>query len=89
MAFMFGRVGDRLIGLACTLLALVLILPIPFGNMLPALSVGVLAFSLIQRDGFLALIGYGLAGISAGVLMFAADVVIDAVRHLVNWFEAA
>jgi hypothetical protein len=89
MAFMFGRVGDRLIGLVCTLLALVLILPIPFGNMLPALSVGVLAFSLIQRDGFLALIGYGLAGISAGVLMFAADVVIDAVRHLVNWFEAA
>ena len=78
-----------MIGVVCTLLALVLILPIPFGNMLPALTIGVLAFSLVQRDGLFALLGYALAAISAGVLVFAADVVIDAVRHLVNWFDAA
>lgn len=89
LAFMFGGVGDRLIGVVCTLLALVLILPIPFGNMLPALTIGVLGFSLVQRDGLFALLGYGLAAVSAGVLVFAADVVIDAVRHLVNWLNAA
>ncbi|MEO6338522.1 MAG: exopolysaccharide biosynthesis protein, partial [Caulobacteraceae bacterium] len=48
---MFGSVGDRLIGLAITLLALVLILPIPLGNMLPAASVAALSFGLVQRDG--------------------------------------
>lgn len=87
--FLFGPMGDRLIGLVCTLLALVLILPIPFGNLLPALTIGVLAFSLVQRDGVFALLGYGLAAVSGGVLFLAADVVIDAVRHLVNWFGAA
>lgn len=89
MSLLFGRVGDRVLGLVCTLLALVLILPIPFGNLLPALTIGVLAFSLVQRDGVFALLGYGLAASSAFVLFLAADVVIDGVRHLVNWFGAA
>jgi hypothetical protein len=89
LLFLFGAMGDRLIGLVCTLLALVLILPIPFGNLLPALTIGVLAFSLVQRDGFFALLGYGLAAASGAVLFLAADVVIDAVRHLVNWFGGA
>jgi hypothetical protein len=89
LSFLFGGAGDRLLGLVCTLLALVLILPIPFGNLLPALTIGVLAFSLVQRDGVFALLGYGLAAVSAGVLFLAADLVIDGVRHLVNWFGAA
>src|SRR5690606_36314235 len=42
-SFMFGPVGDRMIGLICFLLSLVLILPIPLGNMLPAASVSVFA----------------------------------------------
>jgi hypothetical protein len=89
LGFLFGGLGDRLLGLVCTLLALILILPIPFGNLLPALTIGVLAFSLVQRDGVFALLGYGLAAASAGVLFLAADVVIEGVRHLVNWFGAA
>ena len=89
LGFLFGGLGDRLLGLVCTLLALILILPIPFGNLLPALTIGVLAFSLVQRDGVFALLGYGLAAASAGVLFLAADVVIAGVRHLVNWFGAA
>lgn len=89
LVFLFGGAGDRLLGLVCTLLALILILPIPFGNLLPALTIGVLAFSLVQRDGVFALLGYGLAAASAGVLVLAADVVIEGVRHLVNWFGAA
>lgn len=88
LSFLFGSVGDRLLGLVCSLLAFVLILPIPFGNLLPALTIGVLAFSLVQRDGVFALLGYALAAVSAGVLFLAADVVIAGVRHLVNWFGA-
>ena len=87
--FMFGAVGDRLIGLICTLLSFVLILPIPFGNLLPALTIGVLGFALAQRDGVLALLGYLLAATSGGVLVFSANVVIDAVHHLVGWISGA
>jgi hypothetical protein len=89
LVFMFGPVGDRLIGLICTLLSFVLILPIPLGNLLPALTIAVLAFSMVQRDGLLALAGYALAATSGAVLFLSAGVVIAAIHHLVGWFGGA
>ena len=89
LGFMFGPVGDRAIGLVCTLLALVLILPIPFGNLLPAAAVAVLAFSLVQRDGVLALLGHLLALASLGVLVLTAGAVAAAAKHLLSWVGAA
>lgn len=86
LTWMFGSVGDRFIGLACTALALVLILPIPFGNMLPAATVGVLSLSLIQRDGVLASVGYMLFAASVGVLVMTANVAIAAAQRLMNIF---
>ena len=53
LTFLFGPVGERLIGVVCTLLAFVLILPIWGGNFLPATAVTVLALSLILKDGVL------------------------------------
>ena len=81
-ASMFGSVGRRLIGLVCTALALVLILPIPLGNMLPALAVSTLSFSLIQRDGLVALIGLAFATASAGVLVVAAHIIVKAFQQM-------
>lgn len=89
LTFLFGPVGQRLIGLVCTVLAVVLILPIPLGNLLPAASVSVLALALIQRDGILALIGYGAALASASVLVLAASVVIRAFQGLMALLSAA
>lgn len=82
LVFLFGSVGQRLIGVVCTILAVVLILPIPLGNILPATAVTVLSFSLIQRDGILALLGYALAAASAGVLVLAAHVIISMAQHI-------
>ena len=61
-----------------------LILPIPFGNMLPAATVGVLSLSLIQRDGVLATIGYALFAASVGVLVMTANVAIAAAYRLMH-----
>jgi hypothetical protein len=82
LGFLFGSVGDRAIGVICTLLALVLILPIPLGNILPAAAISVLSLSLALRDGVLALVGYGLAGLSATVLALAAGVVVEAAQRV-------
>jgi len=82
LAFMFGRLGDAAIGIVCTLLAAVLILPIPLGNMLPAASIVALALSLTQRDGLLAIVGYVLAIVSAGVLILSGQLVVAAVHRL-------
>lgn len=84
LTWVFGSVGDRLIGLACTLLALVLILPIPFGNVLPAAAVGVLSLALIQRDGALAILGYLLFAASVGVLVMTANVAVAAAHRLMH-----
>ncbi|HEX5379794.1 MAG TPA: exopolysaccharide biosynthesis protein [Phenylobacterium sp.] len=75
-AFAFGRFGDLMIGIVCTLLAAVLILPIPLGNMLPAAAVVTLALSLTQRDGLLTMLGYGLSLASAGVLFITGHIVV-------------
>lgn len=85
----FGAVGDRIIGAICAALAFILILPIPLGNLLPALTIGVFGFALFSRDGIFAIAGYLLAGFSAFLIYLAADVVIGGVRLLVNWLGAA
>jgi hypothetical protein len=73
--FFVGPSGRRLIGLICTVLAFVLILPIPLGNMLPAATVSVFSLALIQRDGVVALFGYAFGAASVGALVLAANLI--------------
>ena len=82
LSFVFSGPGQRLIGLVCTLFALVLILPIPLGNMLPAAAVSVLSLSLVQRDGLLALVGYALTAASVGVLVLAGGLIAQAAERV-------
>jgi len=89
LSFFFGPVGQRLIGLICTLLAFVLILPIPLGNTLPAAAVTVLSLSLVQRDGALALFGYSLAIASVGVLVLAAGVILQLGERFMTMIASA
>ena len=72
LAFLTGRGGTRLVGVACTLIAVVLILPIPFANLVPSMACGVFAMGLTRRDGLLILAGYAL--IVVAVLVVALGV---------------
>ena len=49
---------EHMIGLVCLVLALLLVLPIPLGNVLPALAISLLALGLLERDGIWVLAGY-------------------------------
>lgn len=84
LVVLFNPIGERLIGLVCTALAVVLILPIPGGNILPALAVSALAFALIQRDGLIALGGYAVAVASASILVLAAHIVVSMLQHFLS-----
>ncbi len=53
-----GAVGQRAFGALCLLLALVLMLPVPFGNLMPALAISVLSLGLLERDGAWVLGGF-------------------------------
>lgn len=43
--------ADRLTGLACFVLSLILALPIPFGNIPPAITISAFALGMIESDG--------------------------------------
>lgn len=45
------------IGLVCLLLSLIVFLPIPLGNMLPALAICLMALGILERDGLWVLAG--------------------------------
>ncbi len=53
--------AERLIGIVSFALAIILFLPIPLVNILPAAAITCLALGLAERDGIAALIGYVLA----------------------------
>lgn len=88
LTWMFGAGGERLVGVACSALAFVLILPIPLGNILPSITIGLFGLALVQRDGFLAIAATLLTLASLGALMVGVSAAWLALRHLlvvVGW----
>jgi hypothetical protein len=84
LTFLFGPVGDRVIAFVCFLLSLILILPIPLGNMAPAAAIAVFGLAMIQRDGILALAAYAISALSFGLLFIGGKAAIAAVEALIG-----
>lgn len=59
--------AERLIGMVALAMGLILILPIPFGNFLPATAVILISLGLWERDGVWAGAGIALAIVSAAI----------------------
>ncbi len=77
--------AERAIGLACVVLSVVLILPVPFGNMGPGIAVCILAFALLERDGKATLTGLAVSAVALalawGVILAIVKTVSLVVRH--------
>jgi hypothetical protein len=52
---------EYLIGAVCLLLSIILFLPIPMGNMPPAIAICLFALAILERDGIWVLAGFGAA----------------------------
>ncbi|ANY77369.1 exopolysaccharide biosynthesis protein [Microvirga ossetica] len=70
ISMLLHPVPERIVGAACLLLAIILFLPIPFGNIPPAFAIAAFALGILERDGFATIIGW-LATIGS-VLILAA-----------------
>lgn len=66
--FITGQTGERIIGGLCLVLAIVLSLPIPLGNMLPALAISLMALGVLERDGLWVIFGF-LVGVGSMVIV--------------------
>lgn len=66
LTFLTGRGAQVLVGLFLCAFCVSIMLPFPGTNSVPAVGVGLAAFGLVQRDGFLVIIGLiiGVAWIS-------------------------
>ena len=79
--------AERLVGALGVVLSLTIMLPIPFGNSLPAIALIVFSMGFIGRDGVWILGGIFLVGMSAALLFLAGSAALFAMVHLwANWF---
>jgi hypothetical protein len=80
-----GPVGKRLIGLTGLVLALIVFLPVPFGNAIPGLALVLMAVGLLGRDGVAVVAGamIGLVGLAvvSGFVYGAAIAGSELLRH--------
>ena len=64
LLFITSPKGEQVIGALCLVLAIVLAMPIPLGNMLPALAISLMALGVLERDGLWVLGGAIVAALS-------------------------
>ena len=67
MPVLTGMLGKRIIGALGVVLALIIMLPVPFGNAVPGLALVVMSVGLLGRDGLAVLAG-GLIGVAGLVI---------------------
>lgn len=84
LTFLYNRWLDCLTGLVCLVLAIIVFLPIPFGNMLPALAMAAFGLGIAERDGLLGLFGGVATAISLAVLALLSGAMIAAASTFVR-----
>jgi hypothetical protein len=70
LTFLTGRAGAVAAGAVCTLMAVVLVLPLPFANLLPALTVLMVSLGLSRRDGLVMIAGFVFLAAAAAALVW-------------------
>lgn len=84
LAFMSSRWAEQGLGALALLLAVILTLPIPLGNIGPAFALTVIGIGLFERDGLWVLIGVA-AGLGALVLVHGVIwAMITAAAHVLQ-----
>lgn len=79
---MTGPAVQRWVGGLCLVLSIVLILPVPLGNMLPGLAISVIALGILERDGLWVLIGIVISLLSLVIVSGVIWALIKAVAFL-------
>lgn len=80
-----GEIADVVVGVICILLALMMALPVPFGDALPALTLALFALAVIQRDGVFVVAGLAGAAVCAVYLALVWTTVSAIVGGIAGW----
>ncbi len=80
-----GEVADVIVGALCILLALMMALPVPFGDALPGIALVLLALGIIQRDGVFIVLGLIGAVLCAVYLALVWTTVVAIFQASASW----
>jgi hypothetical protein len=84
MEFLTTAWAERLIGLGCVALSILVFLPIPFANLVPATGLLLFGFAMLERDGLMAAIAMGIVGLSAALFGGVAYAFFTAAGHTIR-----
>lgn len=85
LPFLTGRTAQMGLGFVMLVLAVILTLPIPFGNMAPATAIAIIALGVMQRDGLTVILGLLASVFSIGLLVVAWALIIGAFQAGLQW----
>lgn len=77
LLIMSSHFMQRFLGIAFVILAIIMSLPIPFGNLLPGLAMALMAIGIIERDGFLILAGLAVGAGTIALVFTLADTLMQ------------
>ncbi len=80
-----GEAADVVIGVICIMLALMMALPVPFGDALPGLTLALFGLGIIQRDGAFILAGLFGTAVCGVYLALVWATVVAAVSGVGHW----
>jgi hypothetical protein len=87
LSFLVEPPVEYFAGFICLVMAIILTLPIPLGNMLPALAICLFSFGILGRDGLFCLLGVVTSVVSGAVVGGMVYGIVKAALFVVtNWF---
>jgi hypothetical protein len=88
LGMLLHPIPERVVGAACLLLAVILLLPIPFGNIPPAFAIAAFALGILERDGVATVVGWLTAVGSLLLLAAISSAILAGIRAFLDqlWF---
>ena len=86
LTFLAHRPAVYVLGFTCLVMAIVLFLPIPLGNMLPSIAICIIALGLLERDGAWILLGLATAVLSVVVVWGVLWAMVFAALYVLSNF---
>lgn len=86
--FLTGPFGQGLIGLACLVLSIILVLPVWGGNLIPAVAIGFFSLGVMQRDGLAVLLGWLTTAAAIGVIILAWKLIVAGFQTGWSWAQS-
>lgn len=85
--YLTGEVADVVTGLACVFLALMMALPVPFGDLLPGVTLMILGLGIMQRDGVAVIVGAVGTAACVAYLFLVWNVVTLGLESVGDWLS--